>query len=106
MSLSTAITKKDKKLLTEVVNKAVSIYGAKQPAEPSIETVNGPMQVSMAVGIDKKAYWVLAIQAYTEIVNTPLQDGCDEQVEIAKLIANNATLRAITAEPKKSKGLL
>lgn len=106
MSLSKAITNKDKKLLREVVDKAVSIYGAKQPAEPSIETVNGPMQVSMAVGIDKKAYWVLAIQAYTEIVNTPLPSKGDDQVEIAKLIAGNEVLRALTAKPKKTNGLL
>jgi len=106
MSLSKAIATKDKKLLSEVVNKAVSIYGAKQPEEPTIETPYGPMQVSMVIGIDKKSYWQLAIQEYTDIANTPLEDGCDEQVEIAKLIANNATLRALTAKPKKTKGLL
>lgn len=106
MSLSKAIQTKDKTLLKQVVADARAIYKAKKPKEPQVETCNGPMDISMAVSIDKKAFWVLAVQAYTEIVNTPISKKADKQVEIAKLIATNAILRSITKDPKDNGGLL
>lgn len=106
MSISLAIQKKDKELLKQTVAKAVKAYKAKKPEVPQVETCNGPMDLTMAVAVDKKQFWVHAIQAYTEIVNTPIEEGADKEVEIAKLIASNPTLRALTDDIKKDKGSL
>ena len=64
------------------------------------------MYASMAAAIDKKSFWIMVTQAYTEIVNTPIANGADTEVEIAKLITSNPTLRALTDDVKKDKGSL
>ncbi len=109
MSISKAIKNKDLPLLIKTVNKAVKKYKAKQPAEPSVETVNGPMLLSMAAAIDKKSVWIFAIQAYTEIVNATasIPKSNDRVVEISKLIASNPTLRTLAnTKSSSSDGLL
>lgn len=107
MSISRAIREKNKKELKETVAKAVKKYNAKKPKVPQVETCNGPMDLTMAVAVDKKQFWVHAIQAYTEIVNTPIAKGADKEVEIAKAIASNAVLRALVDDQdNKDGGLL
>ena len=109
MSISQAIQNKDKKLLKDTVLAAVKVYGAKRAKEEEqVTCVNGSMDMSMVVAIEKKAYWKLAVTAYTAIVNQAknISKDADKDVEIAKLIASNNVLRTL-AEPKKaSSGLL
>ena len=104
MSLSKAIKTKDKDLLKKVVDQAVSIYKAEQPDEVSVETAYGRMPVSMVVNIDKKAYWVLAIEAYTQLARQmqSMPANLDRRVETAKAIALNPILRSLTADVSNS----
>jgi len=104
MSISKAIREKNKQLLRETVAKAVKKYNAAKPEVPQVETCNGPMDLTMAVAVDKKQFWVHAIQAYTEIVNTPIAKGDDKEVEVAKSIASNAVLRALADKPENKDG--
>lgn len=110
MSISKAIAKKDKDLLKETVEKAVKVYNyTVSKEEPIIETAYGPMEVSMAAAIDKKTFWFIATQTYTEISKEVrfIHSNADKDVEIAKLIASNPTLRALVDDSKQnSNGLL
>ena len=96
MKFSEAIKTQDINGLTEVVDRAVAIYGATQPEEPEVETVYGPTLFSAV--IDDESRWQLAALAYVEVITEAkhIPEGCDKKVEVAKLIATHPVLRAMT----------
>ena len=108
MSISKAIQTKDFKLLEETVNTAVETYKATMPDEATsmVETVFGQVPASMLFDEDSK--WQTITAEYVKIANAVknLPKGCDENIEVAKIIAQSAILRHITAKPSAAAGLL
>ena len=107
-SISQAIKNQDMEMLTEVVDSQVAIYGAALPDEANaiVNTVYGDMPISMVFDDDTK--WAVITGEYVRIVNAvkALPKGCDEAIEIAKIIANSAILRHITATSTKTNSVL
>ena len=108
MSISKAIQTRDFKLLTETVNTAVETYKAAMPDESQsmVNTVFGDVPASMLFDEDSK--WQTVTAEYVKIANAVknLPKGCDENIEVAKIIAQSAILRHITATPSAAAGLL
>jgi len=108
MSISKAIQTKDFELLAETVDNAVKIYNAAMPdeAKAMVNTVHGNIPASML--FDDESKWMTVIGEYVEIANAvkALPKGCDEAIETAKIIANSAILRHITAAPTATSGSL
>jgi len=108
MSISKAIQEKDFNLLKETVNNAVKIYNAAMPDEAAamVNTVHGDIPASML--FDDESKWMVITSEYVTISNTvkALPKGVDEKIETAKIIANNAILRHITAGPTATKDSL
>lgn len=106
MSISKAIQDKDFGLLKETVDSAVKIYNAAMPDEAAamVNTVHGDVPASML--FDDESKWVTVIAQYVIIANAvkALPKGVDEKIETAKIIANNAILRHITAGSTTTKG--
>jgi len=108
MSISKAIQDKDFNLLKDTVDSAVKIYNAAMPDEAAamVNTVHGNIPASML--FDDESKWVTVIAEYVTIANAvkALPKGVDEKIETAKIIANNAILRHITAGSTATKGSL
>ena len=100
MSISKAIINKDKHQLKAAVEEAVKIYKAEMPDVPKVETIHGPMDVTMAAAIDEDIYWGEVIRAYYQITTKceSIDKKDDRRVEIAKLVATNAILRNLTSD--------
>lgn len=98
MTFSTAISTKDLAGLKEVVARATEIYSATAGNEPTVETVYGELPFSAILDIETK--WELCACAYAEVLTASryISEDADKKVEVAKLIATNPTLRAMTGE--------
>jgi hypothetical protein len=74
--------------------------------ESMVDSVHGAVPVSMLIDDDSK--WQVVTAEYVKIANAvkALPKGCDEVIETAKIIANSAILRHITAEESSTDGLL
>lgn len=107
-SISNAIKNRDLKELKEVVDSQIAIYGAALPdeAKAMVNTVHGDMPISMVFDEDTK--WAVITGEYVSIVNAvkALPKGVDTTVETAKIIANSAVLRHITAEATSTNSVL
>ena len=107
-SISNAIKNRDLAELKEVVDSQVAIYGAALPDEAAamVNTVHGDMPISMVFDDDTK--WAVITGEYVSIVNAvkALPKGVDVAVETAKIIANSAKLRHITAETTNTNSVL
>ena len=107
-SISNAIKNRDLEELKEVVDSQVKIYGAALPDEAAamVNTVHGDMPISMIFDDDTK--WAVVTGEYVKIVNAvkALPKGVDEVVETAKIIANSAMLRHITATATNTNSVL
>ena len=107
-SISQAIKTQDMKMLTEVVESQVAIYGAALPdeAKAMVNTVHGDMPISMI--FDDETRWVAITGEYVRIVNAvkALPKGCDEAIETAKIIANSAILRHVTSSVQSTNSVL
>ena len=107
-TISNAIKNRDLAELTEVVESQIAIYGAALPDEANamVNTVHGDMPISMI--FDDETKWAVIAGEYVRIVNAvkALPKGVDEKVETAKIIANSAMLRHITAESINTNSVL
>lgn len=107
-SISNAIKNRDMKELKEVVDSQIAIYGAALPDEANamVNTVHGDMPISMV--FDEETKWAVITGEYVSIVNAvkALPKGVDTTVETAKIIANSAKLRHITAESTNTNSVL
>ena len=107
-SISQAIKTQDMAMLTEVVESQIAVYGAVLPdeAKAMVNTVHGDMPISMVFDDDTK--WTVVTSEYVRIANAvkALPKGCDEVVETAKIIANSAVLRHITATATNTNSVL
>lgn len=107
-SISNAIKNRDLDELKEVVDSQVKVYGAALPDEAAamVNTVHGDMPISMVFDEDTK--WAVVTGEYVKIVNAvkALPKGVDATVETAKIIANSAVLRHITAEATNTNSVL
>ena len=108
MSISKAIQEKDFNLLKETVDNAVKIYNAAMPDEAAamVNTVHGDIPASML--FDDESKWMVITSEYVTIANKvkALPKGVDEKIETAKIIANSAILRHITAGSTATKDSL
>jgi len=97
-TFSSVISAKDLDGLKEVVARATKIYGAAAGEEPNIETVHGELPFSAI--LDEETKWELCAYAYAEVLTASkyIAEEADQRVEVAKLIATNATLRAMTGD--------
>lgn len=107
-SISQAIKTKDMEMLTEVVESQIKVYSAALPDEASamVNTVHGDMPISMI--FDDETKWAVVTGEYVRIVNAvkALPKGVDEKVETAKIIANSAILRHVTAKAQSTNSVL
>ena len=97
-TFSSVISAKDLDGLKEVVARATKIYNGEAGEEPIVETVYGAVPLTSILDIDTR--WELCSCAYMEILTEAkyISDTADQKVEVAKLIATNATLRAMTGD--------
>ena len=107
-SISNAIKNRDLVELKEVVDSQIKVYGAALPDEANamVNTVHGDMPISMVFDDDTK--WSAVTGEYVRICSAvkALPKGVDEAVETAKIIANSAVLRHITATATKTNSVL
>ena len=107
-SISNAIKNRDLAELKEVVDSQVAIYGAALPDEDKamINTIHGEMPISMI--FDDETKWAVITGEYVRIVNAvkALPKCVDEKVETAKIIANSAILRHVTASVQSTNSVL
>jgi len=98
MKFSEAIQTKDINGLKGVMERASALYNTSAKEEPIIETVYGSLPFSAVLDIDTR--WQLVAVAYAEIMTAAgyIDETADRKVEVAKLISNNPTLRAMTQE--------
>ena len=106
MSISKAIKNKDTNLLSETVAKAMKVYNASKPAEPTVPDMEG-IEVPFSMVWDNKTKWQLVRSEYSKIANAManLPKAVDRKVEEAKLIAANPYFRHMSTKAK-TEGLL
>ena len=98
MSVTSAIKNGSISEIVEAVEAAVKVYPAAKPSVPTINTAFGDMKLDNAM-LDDESRILEATKAaaYIAIAVERLPDDATKEIEIAKLIASNATLRNIGA---------